>query len=168
MNRKLMLGIAMFFAVLGCALVGGENSAVAFHHGCGGGGKMLGGLFARKHCRGAAAAECAPVAECAPAPAPAPCPPPSCGGRGKHGGLLARLRARRASRCSGAMDNCAPAAACCEPAPTTACCSAPVADCGCAAGEVIYEGEVIEGAPVEAVPTDAVPAAPAAAEGESA
>ncbi len=63
MNRKLMFGIAMFFVVLGFALVGGENEAVAgrgchggfFARGCG--GCFGGGLFSRLHCRGAASCE---------------------------------------------------------------------------------------------------------------
>ena len=37
MNRTLVLGIAIFFAVVGIALVGGEKTAVAGrHHGCNG------------------------------------------------------------------------------------------------------------------------------------
>ena len=38
MNRALILGIAIFFAIVGIALLGGENQAVAGHgcHGCGG------------------------------------------------------------------------------------------------------------------------------------
>src|SRR6185369_16267568 len=57
MNRILILGIAMFIAIVGIALVGGEKVAVAGHgcHGCccggdccGGGGECCGGC----HCHG--------------------------------------------------------------------------------------------------------------------
>lgn len=98
------------------------------------------GLLARLHalkaskCSAAPASCCEPApAPCAPAcePAPAPCAPacepaptcceaaPACGT--KRVGLLARLHARKASRCA------APAASCCEAAPAPA----PVSDCGC-------------------------------------
>lgn len=45
MNRTLIFGIATFFALVGIALLGGENKAVAGHgcHGCDGGGCDGGG-----------------------------------------------------------------------------------------------------------------------------
>lgn len=109
MNRVLIFGVAIFFAVVGIALMGGESKAVA--GGCGGcyaeascdsecGGGHCCGLFARwkarKHhrCGGLFGHKkhgcCAPEPTCcepAPAPsccepAPAPCcePAPTCGG----------------------------------------------------------------------------------------
>lgn len=97
MNRIVVFGFAMFLAIVGIALLGGENSAVAGHGcngcscdgGCDGGcdsscGGCHGGLLSRLHKR--------------------------CGGcHGCGGGLLSRLR----SRC------CKPT--CCEPAPCCGC-----------------------------------------------
>ena len=175
MNRTLMFGIAIFFAVLGISLVGGENQAVA-GHGChglfGGGGRCHGGGLFGGHranrCGGYVA---------------------TCGGHKRcHGGLFARLRARKAARCHGAPACCGdPAPTCCAPAPAPTCgapeptCCAPEPTC-CApeptccggggavpAGEVIYEDFPAEGAPVEAAPeADVVPEAPAAPAGDAA
>ena len=101
MNRALILGIAIFFAVVGIALVGGESKAVAGHgcHGCAGdcgGGCDCGGGFdccgchGRRHhrrhrrhrccgCDGPPACcgveQCAPTCAC-PAPAAVECAPP--------------------------------------------------------------------------------------------
>ena len=54
MNRKLLLGIAVFLAVAGIALMGGEKRAVAGHgcHGLFGGGGHCGGIDAGGGCRG--------------------------------------------------------------------------------------------------------------------
>jgi len=121
MNRALVFGIAMFIAVVGIALVGGEKSvAVAGHgcHGCSGcdggcdggcsndcgcGGRV--GLLARLRSRKCCGEPC-----CGPAPAcpPACCGDPCCGRQG----LFARLRARRS--CCG-DPCCGPAPACCAP-----------------------------------------------------
>jgi len=45
MNRILILGVAMFLAIVGIALIGGEKTAVAGHgcHGCCCGGDCCGG-----------------------------------------------------------------------------------------------------------------------------
>jgi len=101
MNRTLILGIAMFLAVVGIALLGGEKVAVAGHGcccggGCCGGGECCGGgccggghchchgLFHHHHrcccggdccggggCCGGEAPSCGGE-KAAPAPAPAP------------------------------------------------------------------------------------------------
>jgi hypothetical protein len=150
MNRTLMFGIAIFFAVLGIALVGGEQQAVA-GHGCHGGlfgGRCNGGgLFANKGCRGLFGGHHARK---------------RCGG-----GLFARLHARKCNGygngCNGVSDCCgAPAPSCCgvpEPtccAPQPSCCGVPV-DCSGAP----VEG--IEMAPPDApVEGDVVPEAPEA------
>ncbi len=168
MNRTLMFGIAVFFAVLGIALMGGENQAVAGHgcHGglfggrCHGGGLFAGhgcrgngGLFARR-CRGGGA-DCggAVVTDCGGGPGCAGAV--DCGGRSRcHGGLLARLRARRAARCHGGADcGGAPPACCGAPAPPPTCCGTPAT--------VVHEA-----APAEAPVEDVVPEAPAAPEAE--
>lgn len=84
MNRALVFGIAIFFAVVGIALLGGENNvAMAGHgcHGCAGDGGCDGG--------------------CA-APAPAECC--GCGGRK---GLFHRLKHKHHKCCEPAC--CAPA-----------------------------------------------------------
>jgi len=114
MNRNLMFGIALFFAIIGLALTGGERQVQAglgsgdglFSRGCDGGcgGRIRDcggreGLFARLHSR---RSDCGGETEVV-----APDPAPSCGGRKScHGGLLARLRAKLAERkaarnCSG-------------------------------------------------------------------
>lgn len=119
MNRKLLFGIAMFFAVLGFALVGAENQAVAGrgghgHHrarGCFGGGWGAGqcrGAVVYNGgvgCAGAACAgyDCAGRNGCAGVS--------RCRGRRHHGGLFSRLRARR-SRCCGVQP------VYCQPVPT--------------------------------------------------
>ena len=148
MNRKLMLGIAAFLAVVGIALTGGENKVeagfggcgggglFAKHRagGCGGGGRLLGGggLFAKHRGGGCAGAEVAPEPCCPPAPAPAP----SCGGAADScsGGLFARLRAKHAAKkaarkCAAPDPCCEPA---CEPAPEPCCAPAPAPEPCCA------------------------------------
>jgi len=70
MKRFLGFALAMFFAIVAIALVGGDSGAIA-GHGCHGGRKCHGGLFARHH-----ANKC-------------------------HGGLLAKHRAKKAARCHG-------------------------------------------------------------------
>ena len=184
MNRKLMLGIAAFLAVVVIALTGGENEVqagfgcggglFARHHGCGGavrgcGGRRHGGLFA-KHRRGCGG--------CAGVVAPTCGGAPDCGGCG--GGLFARLKAKHAARraargCCGVPDPCcgpaptpvcAPAPEpCCAPAPEP-CCAAPVAAPCCGTVEVaapvaaapccgVTGGPVMEGVPTEAPVNDA-------------
>ena len=48
MKRYLGFALAMFFAIVAIALVGGDSGAVA-GHGCHGGRKCHGGMMARKH-----------------------------------------------------------------------------------------------------------------------
>jgi hypothetical protein len=50
MNRALVLGIAMFFAIVGLSLVGGQSEAVA-GHGCNG-SQCDGGHHGRARCNG--------------------------------------------------------------------------------------------------------------------
>jgi hypothetical protein len=95
-------------------------------------------LFSRHHCRGVASCNCAGSCDCAGSYDCAG----SCDCRGRrhcHGGLLARLRARRAARC------CGPRPTCCQPVPT--CC-----------GTIVSE----PAAEPEAANYDAVPEAPTA------
>ncbi|MFM7414013.1 MAG: hypothetical protein ACKO6E_12510 [Planctomycetota bacterium] len=71
MKRYLGFALAMFFAIVAIALVGGDSGAIA-GHGCHGGRKCHGGgLLAKLH-----ANKC-------------------------HGGLLAKHRAKKAARCHG-------------------------------------------------------------------
>lgn len=70
MKRYLGFALAMFFAIVAIALVGGDSGAIA-GHGCHGGRKCHGGLFAKHR-----ANKC-------------------------HGGLLAKHRAKKAARCHG-------------------------------------------------------------------
>lgn len=90
MNRALVLGIAIFFAVVGIALLGGESKAVA-GHGCHG-------------CHACAGCDCG---GCVGA-----CDGCHCSGRV---GLLARLRARRCHSCRGchACHGCHAVVTCC-------------------------------------------------------
>ena len=127
MNRKLMMGIAIFLAVIGTAMMGVEKEAEA-------GRRCGGGLFAKLHARKAA---CGAPADCAaPAPPPACAGPVECGGGGDcgGGGFLSRLRAKHAARkaarkadCGKPADCGAPPAPepCCEPAPAPEPCCAP-------------------------------------------
>lgn len=174
MNRKLMLGIAAFLAIVGMALLGGDNQAEAGFGGCGGlfargcdggghsAGRRCGGrLFNRGArcgggCAGAVVPACAPAAD--------PCPP-VCGGHAKKcgGGLFARLKAKHAARkakrnCCGEPDPCAPApcaapapapAPCCEPAPAPCCASAPAPCCG----EVYSAAPAAVSSPSDEMPT---------------
>jgi len=48
MKRYLGFALAMFFAIVAIALVGGDSGAIA-GHGCHGGRKCHGGLLARMH-----------------------------------------------------------------------------------------------------------------------
>ena len=98
MNRALLMGIAMFFAVVGLALVGGEAKTVMAGHGC--------------HCAGACDGGCDGGCHKACSGCHKKCD--GCHDSCSCGGLLARLRARRC---------CKPA--CCEPACCKPACCAP-------------------------------------------
>ena len=192
MNRKLMFGISVFFAVLGLALVGEDNEAVA-GRGCHGRVKRCRGYDCASRCAGRVK-RCRGASDCCGVPTPrcngrgshgcdGGCDGGSCGGRKRcSGGLLARLRARKAARCRGCQgpSNCcgvpvtccgpvAPApcceaapAPCCDPKPCCNACGAP-APCGCGAvveegvTEVVEEGSGEEGLPAD---TDSLPEAP--------
>lgn len=101
MNRALLFGIAIFFAVVGIALIGGESKVLAGHGccgcscgGCGGGHHGCCGCGGRRHhrrshgcCGCCGYQECCNTCcgqqaccqqSCAPACAPA-CPPACCG-----------------------------------------------------------------------------------------
>jgi len=99
MNRALIFGIAIFFAVVGIALIGGESKTAVAGHGCNGaacdgGGcdgavddccgchgrrKLFGHRRNRRGCDGAPSC-CGEAPVCAPAACAAPACPPSCAG----------------------------------------------------------------------------------------
>ena len=152
MKRVLGFAVAMFFALVAIALVGGDAGAVA-GHGCHGARRCHGGLFAHKHrchgererCHGLFGkhrrchGEAAPVA-CESAPESA------CGD------------------CGAAAEGCG---ACGEGAVVEGGCAGcgegAVVEGGCAGGACGGEGVISEG-----VPTEAAPAAPAAPEAPAA
>lgn len=157
MNRIFGFGIAIFFAVVGLAMVGGERQADAGHgccgvavsHGCGGHHRSGGGLFAgRNRCGGHAGHH-------------------RCGGHARKnrcGGLFGG----RKNRCAGVADCCGvqPVVECC---PQVVECCPPVDACGCAGSAGAYEGGYDEGATPPPAPAegdspsdlDAPPAPPA-------
>jgi hypothetical protein len=147
MKRFLGFSLAMFFAVVAVALVGGESGAVA-GHGCHG-RKCHGGLMAKHRAKKAArkAAKChgaeEVAAECgACEPAASDCG--SCGGE-------------VASDC-GSCGGGEVVSGGCESGD----CGGEVVSGGCAGGDCGGEGVIMsEGAVSEGVPTEA-PAAPAA------
>ena len=108
MNRTVVFGIAVFFAVLGLTVIGSDNKVSAGLLRCA--GKCIGvNCGGNDHCGGRV-----------------------CAGRPKrcHGGLLARLRDRRCNKCH--VDPCCGPAPtpCCEPAPAPApCCKPAPAPC---------------------------------------
>lgn len=154
MNRKVGLSVAIFFAVLGIGILGGGQDASAHRRGgCFGlhRHRCHGYVVCAGACAGACAGDChAVVADCHACA--------GCYGRRCHGGLFARLRARRcAGACAGVVYDC------CHPCPPVCHGAVP----GCA-------GEAEEGAPSEApAPPEGEEAAPdvpepPAAEGEAA
>jgi hypothetical protein len=155
MKRFLGFSLAMFFALMAIALVGGDSGAVA-GHGCHG-RRCHGGLFARHH---------------------------RCHGRERCHGLFGKHRrchgeeaaAAECGACESAASECG---SCGEVASDCGSCGEVVSsDCGsCGGGEVVSggcaggdcggegvivsEGAVSEGVPTEAAPADEAPAAPA-------
>jgi len=132
MKRFLGFALAMFFAIVAIALVGGDSGAIA-GHGCHGGRKCHGGLFARHH-----ANKC-------------------------HGGLLAKHRAKKAARCHGEAAAPACDSGCDEAVAAedcSGCGGGEVISGGCAGGDCGGAGVISEGVPTEAAP--AAPEAPAA------
>lgn len=135
MNRLFALGVAVFFAIVGIALMGGENQAVAGHgcHGCDCAGVSCdggcGGHHACHGCHGRRHHRC----------------------HGCHGCHGRRHHRCHGNSCCGPVADCCGAPACCEPAPV----------CGCEGAPVEYAPMEAPAAPVEAAP-EAPPAAPAA------
>lgn len=148
MNRSVLCGVAAMAMLVAFAMSTADQKA---HAG------LFSGLF-KKGCSAPAPA-C-----CEPAPAPVCCEPaPSCGGMSKKnacgGGLFARLKAKRAAKCSApAPVCCEPAPVCCEPAPVCApapvccepapvCCeTTPVYEAApCCGSEVVSGGQMVYG-----------------------
>jgi hypothetical protein len=131
MKRFLGFAVAMFFALVAIALVGGDAGAVA-GHGCHGARRCHGGLLAHKHrCHGERE---------------------RCHGLfGKH----RRCHGEAApAACESACGDCGVAAEGCG-----ACGEGAVVEGGCAGGACGGEGVISEGVPTEAAPE--APAAPA-------
>lgn len=161
MNRTVVFGIAMLFAVVGLTLTGGQKEAEA-GWGCRGG----------KRCRGASACNGHAVVDHA-----------CCGRRarrcgGKHGcrgdradrGCRGRRERRSRGCCGEAAPACAPAyqPACCPTGCDTGCAAGCDTGCATMSGDVIIEGSEI---PTESsVPAggDPVPPAPAPKEASNA
>ena len=135
MKRFLGFSLAMFFALMAIALVGGDSGAVA-GHGCHG-RKCHGGLFARHH---------------------------RCHGREKCHGLFGRKNrchgeevAEECGACESACDSCD---SCGEVVEGCSSCGGEVVSGGCPNGDCGGEGVIISEPATEAAPTEA-PAAPA-------
>ena len=135
MKRFLGFSLAMFFALIAIALVGGDSGAVA-GHGCHG-RKCHGGLFARHH---------------------------RCNGREKCNGLFGRKNrcngekaAEECGACESACDSCD---SCGEVVEGCSSCGGEVVSGGCPNGDCGGEGVIISEPATEAAPTEA-PAAPA-------
>lgn len=155
MNRKVVFGVTMFFAVAGISIVDSQKpvSAGIGCRGCGGGGllggKMRsrcggGGLFSGKHrsrCGGGGllsrlgSKRCGGggggAADCGGGGGAADCGGGGGGDCGGRVGLFARLKAKRQARkcCGPAANSCPPAC----PAPAPECCPAPAAPACCPA-----------------------------------
>ena len=135
MKRFLGFSLAMFFALMAIALVGGDSGAVA-GHGCHG-RKCHGGLFARHH---------------------------RCHGREKCHGLFGRKNrchgeevAEECGACESACDSCD---SCGEVVEGCSSCGCEVVSGGCPNGDCGGEGVIVSEPATEAAPTEA-PAAPA-------
>ncbi|HUY88024.1 MAG TPA: hypothetical protein VMV10_04785 [Pirellulales bacterium] len=96
MNRALLFGIAIFFAVVGIALMGGENKVMA-GHGCN--GCACAGC-AGCDCGGGAPACCGQVNDC-------------CGCRGRRHHRHHRRNRCCGNPCCGPVECCGAAPACC-------------------------------------------------------
>lgn len=137
MKRYLGFALAMFFAIVAIALVGGDSGAIA-GHGCHGGRKCHGGLLARMHankCHGGLLAKhrAKKAARC-------------------HGEEVAACE----SGCGEAASSCGDCG--CGEAVASEGCSSCAG--GCEGGDCAGAGVISEGVPTEAAP--AAPAAPAA------
>jgi hypothetical protein len=96
MNRKVVLGLAIFFAIVGIALMGGDRPVVA-GHGCAG-VVDCGGCDGAKACHGLRLHRCQGVAKCNGAPAA------ECHGRVRCHGL--NLCQGLRNRCHGRKADC--------------------------------------------------------------
>ena len=138
MKRFLGFAVAMFFALVAIALVGGDAGAVA-GHGCHGARRCHGGLFARHHrCHGE---------------------------RERCHGLFGKHRRCHGEAAPAACESaCGDCGACGEGAVVEGGCGAcgegAAVEGGCAGGACGGEGVISEGVPTEAAP--AAPEAPAA------
>jgi hypothetical protein len=149
MKRFLGFAVAMFFALVAIALVGGDAGAVA-GHGCHGARRCHGGLFAhKKRCHGERGGLFGKHRRCHGEAAPVACESASESACGD---------------CGAAAEGCG---ACGEGAVVEggcgACAEGAVVEGGCAGGACGGEGVISEG-----VPTEAAPAAPAAPEAPAA
>jgi hypothetical protein len=136
MKRYLGFALAMFFAIVAIALVGGDSGAIA-GHGCHGGRKCHGGLLA-KHKAKKAARRCHGQQE-------APACESACG-----------CEAAPAEGCSSCGSEAVMSEGCSS-------CGGEAVSGGCAGGDCGGAGVISEGVPTE-VPTEAAPAAPVVAE----
>ena len=144
MKRYLGFALAMFFAIVAIALVGGDSGAIA-GHGCHGGRKCHGGLLA-KHKAKKAARRCHGQQEAAACES-------GCGEAASCGGCGEAAPAEDCSSCGG------------EAVMSEGCssCGGEAVSGGCAGGDCGGAGVISEGVPTE-VPTEAAPAAPVVAE----
>lgn len=137
MKRFFGVSLAMFFALVAIALVGGDSGAVA-GHGCHG-RRCHGGLFARHH---------------------------RCHGRERGHGLLGKHRRchgeEAAVECGGCEEAASDCGSCGGEVVSGGCasgdCGGEVVSGGCAGGDCGGEGVIVS----EGVPTEAAPEAPAA------
>jgi hypothetical protein len=141
MKRYLGFALAMFFAIVAIALVGGDSGAIA-GHGCHGGRKCHGGLMA-KHKAKKAARRCHGQQEAAACESACGCEAASCGGCGE---------AAPAEGCSSCGGEAVMSEGCSS-------CGGETVSGGCAGGDCGGAGVISEG-----VPTEAAPAAPVVAE----
>lgn len=134
MNRIVLCGVAIFFAIVGIALVGGEEKASAglFRHGCGG-------------CDGG----CGGVVDCGGDDCCGRKKFRRCGGKQRCGGLFGKKRC-----CGEEVTCCGEAPVCAEPA-----CAAPVAPSCCGEAPIApgCAGEIAPPAPAGDVPPPPAP-----------
>ncbi|MCC9609461.1 hypothetical protein LOC68_05095 [Blastopirellula sp. JC732] len=133
MNRIFGLGIAIFFAIVGISLVGGEREATAAL-GCNGCSEAP-ACCGVKDCCGLFGLKCRPKCHC--------------GGLFSHHKKCCGLFGLKCKCSCSAPSCCEPEPTCCEPEPT---CCAPEPSCAAP-----------EAAPAEASPSDEAPAPPAEA-----
>lgn len=136
MNRIFGLGIAIFFAIVGISLVGGEREATAAL-GCNGCSEAP-ACCGVKDCCGLFGLKCRPKCHC--------------GGLFQHRNKCCGLFGLKCKCSCSAPSCCEPEPTCCAPEPT---CCAPEPSCAAP--------EAAPAAPAEASPSDEAPAPPAEA-----